>query len=165
MRRSWYHPNRAHYTMYPSTGWNKHFLHAMYFRCYNNYMIEENDKLMFYFLSPNVVLLFVFKIASWNVFSFLRNSVLCIWLSNKGIQLLKILLFLANKGSLLLKLKHVRNVWYSSVYILLNKYFCCTVFKNSEQFWRSVHVFMSSLRRHALQCVNQWEMNRNDYSV
>ncbi len=35
------------------------------FTCnYNNYMIEENDKLMFYFLSPNVVLLFVFKIAS-----------------------------------------------------------------------------------------------------
>ncbi len=37
----------------------QHFLHAMYFRCYNNYMIEENDnyKVMFYFLSPNVLLL------------------------------------------------------------------------------------------------------------
>ncbi len=41
----------------------------------------------FYFLSPNVLLLFVFKIASWNVFFFLRNSVLCIWLPNKGIQI------------------------------------------------------------------------------
>ncbi len=37
----------------------QHFLYAMYFRCYNNYMIEENDKL-FYFLSLNVLLLFVF---------------------------------------------------------------------------------------------------------
>ncbi len=27
----------------------QHFLHAMYFRCYNNYMIEENDKLCFIF--------------------------------------------------------------------------------------------------------------------
>ncbi len=53
------------------------FLHAMFFRCYNNYMIEENDnyKVMFYFILPNV-LLFVFKIASINVFFFLRNSVL-----------------------------------------------------------------------------------------
>ncbi len=33
-------------------------------------MIEKNDKVMFYFLSPNVLLLFVFKIASWNVFHF-----------------------------------------------------------------------------------------------
>ncbi len=43
----------------------QHFIHAMYFRCYNNYMIEENDnyKVMFYFLSPNVLLLFIFKIA------------------------------------------------------------------------------------------------------
>ncbi len=38
------------------------FLHAMYFSCYNNYVIEENDnyKVMLYFLSPNVLLLFVF---------------------------------------------------------------------------------------------------------
>ncbi len=49
-------------------------------------MIEENDnyKVMFYFLSPNVLLLY--KIASWNVFFLLRNSVLCIWLSNEGIK-------------------------------------------------------------------------------
>ncbi len=54
------HPDHVH-TMYL-----QHFLHAMYFRCYNNYMIEENDnyKVMFYFLSPNVLLLFVIKIAS-----------------------------------------------------------------------------------------------------
>ncbi len=39
---------------------------------------------LFYFLSPNVLLLFVFKIDSWNVLFFLRNSVLCIWLSNEG---------------------------------------------------------------------------------
>ncbi len=60
----------------------------MYFRCYNNYMIEENDnyKVMFYFLSPNILLLFIFKIASWNVLLFLINSVLCIWLSNEGIK-------------------------------------------------------------------------------
>ncbi len=46
-------------------------------------MIEENynSKVMFYFRSPNVLLLFVFK---KNIF-FLRNSVLCIWLSNEGI--------------------------------------------------------------------------------
>ncbi len=39
----------------------QHFLHAMYFRCYNNDMIEENDnyEVVFYFLSPNVLLLFV----------------------------------------------------------------------------------------------------------
>ncbi len=51
-------------------------------------MIEENEnyKDMFYFLSPNVLLLFVFKIAKLNVFFFLRNSVLCIWLSNEGIK-------------------------------------------------------------------------------
>ncbi len=35
------------------------------------------------FPSPNILLLFVFKIASWSVFFFLRNSVLCIWLSNE----------------------------------------------------------------------------------
>ncbi len=66
----------------------QHFLHAMYFRCYNNYMFEENDnnKVMFYFLSPNVLFVFVFKVASWNVLFFLRNSVLCIWLSNEGIN-------------------------------------------------------------------------------
>ncbi len=74
--------------MFTSTAWNKHFLHAMYFWCYNNYMIEENDnyKVMFYFLSPNILLLFIFKIASWNVLLFLINSVLCIWLSNEGIK-------------------------------------------------------------------------------
>ncbi len=51
-------------------------------------MIEENDnyKVMFYFLSPNVLLLFILKIALGNVFFFLRNSVLCIWLSNEGIK-------------------------------------------------------------------------------
>ncbi len=51
-------------------------------------MIEENDnyKVMFYFLSPNVLLLFFFRIANLNVFFFLRNSVLCIWLSNEGIK-------------------------------------------------------------------------------
>ncbi len=55
----------------------QHVLHAMYFKYCNNYMIEENDnyKVMFYFLSPNVLLLFVFKIASWNVLFFLR--ILC----------------------------------------------------------------------------------------
>ncbi len=51
-------------------------------------MIEENDNYkVVLFLSPNVLLLFVFKIASWNVLFFLRNSVLCIWLSYKGIQI------------------------------------------------------------------------------
>ncbi len=51
MQRMWYHPDHVH-TMYTI----QHFLHAMYFRCYNNYMIEEKDnyKVMFYFLSPNV---------------------------------------------------------------------------------------------------------------
>ncbi len=53
MQRMWYHPDHVH-TMYTI----QHFLHAMYFiMCYNNYMIEENDnyKVMFYFLSPNVI--------------------------------------------------------------------------------------------------------------
>ncbi len=61
---------------------------TFYIKYYNNYMIEENDnyKVMFYFLSPNVLLLFVFKIASWNVLFFLRNSVLCIWLSSEVIK-------------------------------------------------------------------------------
>ncbi len=55
MQRMWYHPDRVH-TMYTL----QHFLHAMYFRRYHNYMIEENDnyKVMFYFLSPNVLLIF-----------------------------------------------------------------------------------------------------------
>ncbi len=76
-------------------------------------MIEGNDNyiIMFYFLSPIVLLLFIFKIAKLNVLFFLRNSVLCIWLSNEGIKhtfhlslnLFKIKLFLANKGNLLLK--------------------------------------------------------------
>ncbi len=122
--------------MYPSTAWNKHFLHAMYFSCYNNYMIEENDnyKVMFYFLSPNVLLLFVFKIASWNVFFFLRK-LLYIWLSNDGIKkkknhlslnYWKWNLFLANKGSLLLKLKHVRNVVVVIILVVMVCTFCWT---------------------------------------
>ncbi len=74
-----------HIRRWPSTAWNKHFLHAMYFRCYNNYMIEENynNKIMFYFLSPNV---FIFFNSLMKCFFFLRNSVLCIWLSNEGIK-------------------------------------------------------------------------------
>ncbi len=76
--RQRYHPDHMH-TMYPSTAWNKHFLHAMYFRCYNNWLKKMTIIKLFYFLSPNVILLFVFKIASWNIFFFLRNSVLCIF--------------------------------------------------------------------------------------
>ncbi len=40
----------------------QHFSHAMYFRCYNNYMIEENYnyKVMFYLLSPNVLFVICF---------------------------------------------------------------------------------------------------------
>ncbi len=76
-------------------------------------------------------------------------------LSNEGIKhqfhvslhFLK-LNFLANRGNLLLKLKYVGNVvWLflkknhnfssSVMYILLNKYFCCIVFKkNWLLFWR-----------------------------
>ncbi len=57
MQQRWYHPDHVH-TMYTI----QHLLYAMYFRCYNNYMIEENDnyKVMVYFPSPNVLLLFVF---------------------------------------------------------------------------------------------------------
>ncbi len=56
MQQMWFHPDHVH-TIYPM----QHFLHAIYFRCYN-YMIKENDnyKVMFNFLSPNVLLLFVF---------------------------------------------------------------------------------------------------------
>ncbi len=57
MQRRWYHPDHVH-TMYNI----QHFWHAMYFRCYYNYRIEENYNytIMFYFLSPHVLLLFVF---------------------------------------------------------------------------------------------------------
>ncbi len=50
MQRRWYHPDHVH------------TIHAMYFRCYNNYLIEENDnnKVMFYILSPNGLLLLIF---------------------------------------------------------------------------------------------------------
>ncbi len=84
-------------------------------------------------------------------FLFLRNSVLCIWLSNEGIKhqfylslnYWKLNFFLANKGNLLLKLKPVRNVVlsflkkfsfhnFSSMYILLNKYFCYNIFKKTD---------------------------------
>ncbi len=37
MQQRWYHPDNVH-TIYTL----QHFLHAIYFRCYNNYMIEEN---------------------------------------------------------------------------------------------------------------------------
>ncbi len=41
----------------------QHVLHAVYFRRYNNYTIEENDnyKVMVYFLSPNILLFVFFK--------------------------------------------------------------------------------------------------------
>ncbi len=57
-----YRPDHVH-TMYTI----QHFLHALYFRCYHNYMIEENYKykVMFYFLSPNVL------------FYFLNNQIKC----------------------------------------------------------------------------------------
>ncbi len=41
MQWRWYHPDHVH-TMYTI----QHCLHAMYFRCYNNYMIEENDNFL-----------------------------------------------------------------------------------------------------------------------
>ncbi len=94
-----------------------------------------------------------FKIATFIVFFLLINSVLCIWLSNEGIKhkfhlslhFWKLnFFFFANKGNLLLQLKHVVNVVWSFLkkinnnfssssvmYILLNKYFCCTVFKKT----------------------------------
>ncbi len=135
--------------MYPSTAWNKHFLPAMYFSCYNNYMIEENDnyKVMFDFLSPNVLLLFVFKIASWNVFFFLRKF--CVvyliikrWhkknLFHLSLNYWKWNLFLANKGSLLLKLKHVRNV----VVVIILVVIVCTFF------WTNIFTAMSGAGFH-----------------
>ncbi len=88
MQWRWYHPDHVHkmYTI-------QHFLHAMYFRCYNNYMIEENVnyKVMLYFLSSNFLLIYIyiyffFFIAKLIFFFFLRNSVLCIWLSNEVIK-------------------------------------------------------------------------------
>ncbi len=83
------------------------------------------------------------------MFFFHINSVLCIWLSNEGIKrqlnlfvnYWKLNFFLANKGNSLLKWKHVRNVVWSffkkesfhnfssSMYILLNKYFCYNIFQ------------------------------------
>ncbi len=41
---------------------------------------------LFDFLSANVLFVFIFKIAKLNVFFFLRNSVMCICLSNEGIK-------------------------------------------------------------------------------
>ncbi len=71
LRQRWYHPDHVH-TMHTM----QHFLHAMYFRCYNNYMIEENYiyKVMFYFLSSNVLLLF---------FNFLNSQIKCFIFSQK----------------------------------------------------------------------------------
>ncbi len=83
IRQRWYHPDHVH-TIYTI----QHFLHAMYFRCYNNYMIEENDinyKVMFFSSHLMFYCSLFFKITKLNVFFFLRNSVLCIWLSNEGI--------------------------------------------------------------------------------
>ncbi len=73
---------------------------------------------------------------------------LCIWLRRHKtsisfiFKLFKIELFFANKGNLLLKLKHIGNVVWSFhkkimfnnfsssvLYILLNKYFCCSLQK------------------------------------
>ncbi len=142
----------------------------MYFRCYINYMIEEKDnyKVMFYFLSPNVLLSCVFLNSLIQCIFFFRNSVLCIWLSNEGIKHqfhLSLHLwkfnFFANKGNLLLKVKYVGNVVcaflkkvsfhnFSSVMnILLNKYFCCTVLKKTDFYFDRL----------------PWIMNRNDDSV
>ncbi len=73
---------------------------------------------MFYFLSPNVLLVFVFKIAKLNVFFFLRNCVVylviklpkALHINLIYLYILENVTFLANKGNILLKLKHVANV-------------------------------------------------------
>ncbi len=74
----------------------QHFLHAMYFRCYNNYMIEENYnyKVMFYFLSPNVLLLFVF---------FLNSQIKCFLFPQKVCVV-----------HLVIKLRHKTPTWKST---------------------------------------------------
>ncbi len=66
------HPDHEHTSVAYTI---QHFLHAVYFRHYNNYTIEENYnyKVMVYFLSPNILLLFVF---------FLNKQILCCVLSN-----------------------------------------------------------------------------------
>ncbi len=83
---------------------------------------------MFYFLSPNVLLLFKKKklIAKWNVFFCLRNSVLCIKRRHKT-YISFIFKFLTNKGNLQLKLKHVGNVVWS--FLLLGGQDNCTASK------------------------------------
>ncbi len=53
------HPDHVH-TMYTI----QHFLHAIYFRCYTNYMIEENDKLCFIFSHIMFYCYLFLKIAS-----------------------------------------------------------------------------------------------------
>ncbi len=74
-------------------------LHAMHFRCYHNYMIEENDnyKVMFYFLSPNVQNAQKFSVMYLVIKRRHKTSISFIF------TLLTIKLFLANKGNLLLK--------------------------------------------------------------
>ncbi len=67
MQRRWFHPDHVH-TMYNI----QHFLHAMYFRCYYNCRIEENDnyKVMLYFLSPNIYFYFLFFYSLMKCFIF-----------------------------------------------------------------------------------------------
>ncbi len=87
---------------------------------------------LFYFLSPNVLLLFVFKIALLNVLIFLRNSVLCILLSNEGIKtsnsfifkLLKIKCFLANKTVKQMKRSNAHEVTLRAVPEMLFECLC-----------------------------------------
>ncbi len=96
---------------------------------------------MFSFSSEILCCVSGYQMKAYNIFTFL-----------------KIKLFLANKGNLLLKLKHVGHVVWSFIkkncfhnfsssvmYILLNKYFCCTVFKKADFYfdglpWIPLHV-------------------------
>ncbi len=83
------------------------------------------------------------------------------------------LTFLANKGNSLLKLKHVGNVWsflkklsfhnFSSsvMYILLNKYFCSTVFKKTDFYfdwlpWIPLHFCVYDMRIRNGETLMKW---------
>ncbi len=143
MQQRWYHPDHVHilYTI-------QHFLHVMYLGVIIIIRLKKMTilKLCFIFSHLIFLLLFVFKIASWNVFFFIEFCVVHLvikWRHKTYIYFilkwLTINFFLANKGNLQFKLKHVRNVVWScfkklsfhnfssSMHILLNKYFCCNV--------------------------------------
>ncbi len=169
MQRRRYHPDHVH-TMYPSI-----LLHAMYFRCYENYMIEENDnyKVVFIFsLLMFYCYVFVFLNSQMNCFLFPQKFCVVYLVIKRrhktSISFIfkfgKILLFLqqreftikiktCRKCSVIIPQKNSFHNFSSVMYILLNQYFCCTVFK--KHCWVVRHGIYFRLPK--IQCIpSKW---------